>query len=524
MAWGEVIKLGMGRAAGLQRRAWKCCKCSGCNIWDRSGGRFRAAGLRETCYTNGMRLPLIFFAFALFTATALRAENFERAFWVWHRSQPLTAEEKDDLSKQDVHTLYWSVGELQNRRGKWQWKSTPLSLNGLAVGYHLVPVVRLNSEEKAPFANAAMPSLTAALRKVAGNGELQIDFDCPDRLLEDYAAALTNLRRTIPHLSITALTHWPNLRGFPALAQSVEEIAPMFYDMQADPTGVSVNAPPPPLLDPEKVTAALHAWSTCPAPWHAGLPSFARLTVFDHTGLSRGQIPNWAWDDFCFHKNLHTLAPTRLGVTLFRADRDTRVARTAVAQDEIVASRSVDRAALAKVLAEAREAGAKGAIFFRLADDTDPSGWSVADLAVLSSMEPPRLVLRAESDDRLTLVNDSEHDLTARLAGARGDLDRGYALEIDAPAPVFRDALAGDFWRVTSHADPDGEMPKPVAVSLATRLTFWFSHLPARSRLQTGLLQLAPGATLAQIRYRVLNCAGATAWKPLLPAEATAQE
>jgi hypothetical protein len=319
------------------------------------------------------------------------------------------------------------------------------------------------------------------------------------------------------------LTHWPTLRGFPALARSVEEIAPMFYDMQGDPTGVSPEAPPPPLLDPESVSVAVRAWGACPTPWRAGLPTFARLTVFDRTGLSRGQIPNWLWDDFCFHKNLHTLGPTRLGVTLFRADRDTRIAHAAVAQDEIIASRYVDRAALARVFAEAREAGARGAIFFRLADETDPSGWSVADLGALSSNEPPSLTVRAAASDRLELVNDSEHDLPARLAGAKSDLDRGYALEIDAPATVFRDALAGDFWRVTSHANPDAEKPTPVAVPLATRLTFWFSHLPAHARLQTGLLQLAPGATLAQIRYRVLNCEGAHSWKPILPAEPSAK-
>jgi hypothetical protein len=335
---------------------------------------------------------------------------------------------------------------------------------------------------------------------------------------------LANLRHSVPHLSITALTHWPSLRGFAALTRNVEEIAPMFYDTQADPTGVSIDAPPPPLLDPEKTAAALRTWSACPVPWRAGLPSFARLTVFDHTGLSRGQIPNWAWDDFCFHKNLHTLGATRLGVTLFRADRDTRVARTAVAQDEIVASRFVDRAALVKVFGDAREAGAKGAIFFRLADETDPSGWSAADLSALISAEPARLVLRPAADDRLELVNDSDHDLPARLAGAKGDLDRGYALEIDAPAALFRDALAGDFWRVNSHANPDAEKPMPVAVPLATRLTFWFSHLPARSRLQTGLLQLAPGATLAQLRYRILNCAAAAAWKPVQPPDPAVKE
>ncbi|MEI9898286.1 MAG: hypothetical protein WDN28_31630 [Chthoniobacter sp.] len=457
-------------------------------------------------------------------ATGWAAEPFERAFWVWHRSSALSAEEQAELAKQHVRTLYWNVGELQNRQGLWRWKRAPLPLDAVAPGFHVVPVVRLTSEEKAPFAAGAMPGLGQALQGVAVAGKLQLDFDCPDRLLGDYAAALANLRRTVPHLSITALTHWPTLRGFAALAHSVEEIAPMFYDLQADPTGVSSDAPPPPLLDPERVAVALHAWSACPVPWRAGLPSFARLTVFDRTGLSRGQIPNWSWDDFCFHKNLHTLGPTRLGVTLFRADRDTRVAHTAVAAEEIVASRFVDREALAKVLAEAQETGAKGAIFFRLADDTDPSGWSAADLGALASAEAPRLLLRAVGEDRLELVNDSEHDVPARLSGEKSDLDRGYALEIDAPAPMFRDALAGDFWRLASHAHPDADKPTLVAVPLATRLTFWFSHLPARARLQTGLLQLAPGATLAQIRYRILNCEGAHAWKPILPAEPPAKK
>lgn len=458
-------------------------------------------------------------ALVLFTAVGWGAEEFERAFWVWHRAQPLTTEQKDALAKQEVHALYWNVGELQNRRGVWRWKSAPLKLDGFAVGLHVVPVVRLTTEEKAPFAAAGMPGLIAALKGVAPAGELQLDFDCPDRLLEDYATALTQVRRTVPHLSITALTNWPALRGFPALARSVEEIAPMFYDMQGDPTGVSLEAPPPPILDPESVAKALQAWSACPTPWRAGLPTFARLTVFDRTGLSRGQIPNWAWDDFCFHKNLLPLGPTRLGVTLFRADHETRVSRTPVAQDEIVASRFVDRAALMSVFAAARKVGAKGAIFFRLADETDPSGWSIADVGALASAEPPRLVLRPTEDDRLELVNESEHDLPARLSGEKGEFDRGYALEIDAPAAVFRDALAGDFWRLASHVNPDAEKPTPVAVPLATRLTFWFSHLPARSRLQTGLLQLAPGATLAKIRYRVLPCEGATAWKPILPAK-----
>ena len=440
----------------------------------------------------------------------------ERSFWVWHRAASLRAEESAELERQEVRTLFWNVGEMENRGGAWRWKAPALALDAVAPRFHVVPVVRLTSEGKTPFAAEARPALVEKLKAVAtAAGEVQLDYDCPDRLLGDYAAALGEIRRTIPRVSITALAHWPRLRDFTALTQNVSEIAPMFYDMQRDPTGVGPDAPPPPILDPERVAAALADWRACAIPWRAGLPTFARLTVFDRTGLSRGQIPNWSWEDFCFHKSLHTLGPTRLGVTLCRADADTRVAATPVVKDEIVASRFTDRAALAQSVERAREAGATGIVFFRLPDGSEPAGWSLSDLANLASPALPRLILRPPTGEQLELVNDSTVDLAPRLAGEKSDRDRGYALELDAPAPVFREALAGDFWRVTSHAHPDAKAPTPVAVPLATRLTFWFGDLRAGAARRTGLMQLAPGATFAGVRYRILNCEGAHEWKTL---------
>jgi len=447
----------------------------------------------------------------LFAASASAAD-----FWVWHRTAPLTEEETKALTVQGVTTLYWHVGEMAQRSGRWRWKSPPRSLRDAAPGFRVVPVVRLNPDTRQPFSPTALEALIADLRPVAGeSGALQLDYDCPDRLLPDYAAALQTIRRAIPHLSITALAQWPRVKGFDTLARAVEEIVPMFYDLQADPTGVSAEAPPPPLLDPAQLESVIRPWSACPTPWRAGLPNFARLTVFDRTGVSRGQIPNWLWEDFCFHKSLHTLAPTRLGVTLFRADTDTRVAATPVAKDELVVSRFIDRAALAQAITLAHTAGAKDVVFFRLPDGTGPAGWSLANLRDLAANQHPRLILRATADDRLELINDSPIDLGPRLFGEKHDRDRGYALEIDAPAPLFREALTGDFWRVGAHAQPDAKKPIAVAVPLATRLTFWFSDLRAGAVLHTGLLQLAPGASLANVRYRILNSAENDAWKPV---------
>lgn len=456
-------------------------------------------------------------SFILPLLLALRLPAAEPAtFWVWQRGDPLREAEIAELQRQQVPALYWNIGEMELHEEVWRWKARPLDATALGGRLHVVPVVRLSAEAKQPFEFAAWAKLCRQLRAVATkDGELEIDFDCPDRLLAVYADGLTELRLAIPRLSITALAHWSTRRDFHALQRSVSEITPMFYDMRADPTGVSADAPPPPLLDPAQVESALRSWSACAIPWRAGLPAFARLTLFDRAGMSRGQIPNWAWDDFCFHKVLHALGPTQLGMTLFRTDADTRIARTAVREGDFVVSRFTDRAALGRVAAVAREAGAAGVTLFRLPDDTDPAGASLSDLGRLSTNDHPHLVLRWKTAEQLELVNDSPVDLVPRLAGAKNDRDRGYALEVDAPAAIFREALAGEFWRVAAHAQPDSAKPQPARVPLATRLTFWFSHLRASAALRSGLLQTAPGASVDGIRYRILNCEGTSSWTTL---------
>lgn len=469
-----------------------------------------------------MRHPLAPFLLALALLLPSPAPAIEVDFWVWHRTTPLKPEERTQLPILGTRTLYWHVGAMENRTGTWQWKTPPRSTQALADGFRIIPVIRLTSELRQPFPPASLPKLRDELARVAGEaGALQFDFDCPDRLLPEYAAALREIRQAIPHLSITALAGWPRLPGFPALTSAVEEIAPMFYDLQGDPTGVSADAPPPPLLDPAQFETVLRSWKSCPIPWRAGLPTFARLTVFDRTGLSRGQIPNWNWDDLCFHKSLHTLTPTRLGVTLLRADADVRVASTPIAKNQLIASRYTDRAALTQAITLARTAGSAGIVLFRLPDSTGPGGWSLGDLAAIGTENLPQLTFRRTAGEQLELINESPIDLAPRLSGPKSDRDRGYALELDAPGPIFREALAGDFWRVTSHAQPDAEKPVAVVVPLATRLTFWFSQLRGRATLQTGLLQLAPEANLDTLRYRLVDGDNTGEWKPLAPAVTT---
>lgn len=457
-----------------------------------------------------MRIPV---ALALVTTLFCSPANaFDTAYWVWQRSEPLAEAERTELSAQGVRTIYWELGELENVGETWRWKARFALPRTSTAELRFVPVVRLESRERSPFSPASLESLLGALTPVTkGAEELQLDYDAPDRLLAEYAAALKKIHALVPKLSITALPNWSRSSALRVLEHSVDELLPMLYDFEPDP--VVDSAAPLPLLDPEKLERSLADWSECKIAWRAGLPAFARVTLFDPSGKSRGHVREWNWDDLCFNKSLATLRPAALGLTVFDARAPTRLTNTPVAKNQVLSVRWPDRAGLIRVIDRAKKTSARGLVFFRLPDSSAPSGWSLRQLGHLEAT--PHFVLRkARASPQLELINESDADLEPRLSSAtgHGDLDRGYALELDAPAPVFRDAQEGDFWRVLGHVDPDGAR-RAVAVPLATRLTFWFSHLRAGQSWRTGVIQLAAGETFGQIRYRIRNVSGDSEWK-----------
>ncbi|HYJ04628.1 MAG TPA: hypothetical protein VEX43_05810 [Chthoniobacterales bacterium] len=437
------------------------------------------------------------------------ARAFETAFWVWQRSEPLSEKERGELLAQNVRTIYWQIGELEIAGEAWRWKARFTRPRSDPGELKFVPVVRLESREKSPFSPASLESLVAALAMVAKEtDELQLDYDAPDRLLPDYAAALKKIHTLVPRLSITALPGWSRGSAWRNFEGSVDELFPMLYDFEPDP--VVEGAAPLPLVDPEKLERALAEWDQCRIPWRAGLPAFARVTLFDSNGKSRGHIRDWSWDALCFNNSLATLRPTELGVTVLKPRSATRVTNTPVKADQLLAMRWPDRAGLRRVIDRAKKTNARGLVFFRLPDSTAPSGWSLRQLAHLEAA--PHLVLRkTKGSQELELANESDADLEPRLSGT-GELDRGYALELDAPAAIFRDAQEGDFWRVIGQAEI-AETRRAVALPLATQLTFWFSHLRARQSLRTGVIRLAPGESFDQIRYRIRNASGDSEWK-----------
>lgn len=455
-------------------------------------------------------MRVLYFLFVFLTGAANRSLAFDSSYWVWHRGTPLTSDEVNELDRQHVTRLFWEVGEIAFQDGRWIWISQPVPREVRnSSRLHVIPVVQVVPNEALAASNSDLVEL---LKAVAESGELQIDCDCPDRFLFRYAEFLGLLHREVPRITLTALAHWIRHPAWEALEENAVEVLPMFYDLYPDPTNTSETNPPLPLLSPAE--PQLEAWQQCRIPWQAGLPTFVRVTLYDSDGRSRGHIRDWSWNEICFQSALRPLGPVRFGEGLFAVDENLRVNLTPLPKGSLLAVRCADRELLALAAATVRRLGAQGVVYFRMSDGSDPSGWSLRQVGQILRGDPSttKLSVHMRKEQQLELTNISDSDLPPRLLDGTGTGDRAYALEIDADAPIFREAEAGEFWRVAAHVSPD-ENPRPSGILLATRLTFWFSHLRAGEVLRTGLVQLAPGVKPEQLRYRVLGTRENLSWQ-----------
>lgn len=446
------------------------------------------------------------------------AAGFETTYWVWHRTEPLAIEEAKVLYAQGVRHVYWHAGELRAVDGAWR-ESQPFALPHPVWGrpVNVVPTLRLAPSD-APSLDAAAAEIVgralAHLAKLAAATEVQLDFDCPDRRLGEYADFLAKIRAQLAptRLSATALGGWSRLPEFEKLQSSVDSLFPMFYDLEPDAPGKYQ-----PLAHPD-LAAQMAGWRKCRIPWHAGLPNFARISVFEEGGESRGQLRRWTWDEVCFNPDLKFVGEPSPGVTIMEAATATTLADTPLKPGHTVAVRLPDRLALAAGIEAAREAGAAGVAIFRLPGEGPQGGWSLPQMGTLleRKVEEPRFTCRWTVNG-LELTNVSDTDLPPRLTGLTDARDRGWELELEwknGPSDVFREAGPGEFAMVFGHKDPNAAVPRRVPIPMAERLTFWFADLRAGQSRRSGLLQV-PEAFRKDLRWRMPGTAHHSDWQPL---------
>jgi len=440
------------------------------------------------------------------------------AFWVWHRDTLLTPAEAQQLNAGQCDTLYWHVGNAAVRDGAWAGQGSWLAPtdNPAVQGVRCVPVLRgmMAGVKILPADHTGLLRLIQRAMERWHSDEVQLDFDCPDRLLPAYATQLAVCREAIrpARLSITALAGWAALPVFDALQRSVDELAPMFYDLEPDKPVEVAQGKLLPLLDEQGIARHVANWSRCATPWRAGLPCFARLSIFDADGRSHGHIREWTWDEPTFHSALQSLPVAGAGLAWLEVTQDTVLHGAPLLKGQRLAVKQVDVAEASRCLAKAHAAGAHSVCWFRLPTVSASSGWSLAQTMSLSA-SPPALKLMI-GKEQLWLENTSASDLRPLFPNAPSQ-QRGWQIELEhvEGKPVFRDVTAGDFAHLGAHCEPDAATPREVSVAEATRLTLWLGDLKAGAVRRAGVFQLAPNVAPESLRWRLIGGSDTTAWQ-----------
>jgi len=433
------------------------------------------------------------------------------SYWVWERQKPLSASERETLRLAGVTQLYWQVGTLATDGKSWRWlEKINLDWPAMTADQNhlsIVPVLRLATDPGEELPEATFPEVIEKLNQLAsesGAKQLQIDYECSDLRIPNYLDFLRRLKESghTWRLSISALGHWSKYANqFNGLA---DEITPMFYDLNPMREEMT-NGVLPTLFDSATAQAQILAWKDCSLPWRAGLPNFSRISVVAKSGQASGNVRKWSWDDIWFSPFLAPSTPTSHAQTVFMVTSEGRLGWTPLSPGETVVVRYPERTALHAVLPWIKQAGAEGAIYFRLAGADDMSGFSPLDLAQEKIVSPSFRVSCDESS-RITIKNCSQIDLMPQVMGnAPGQ--RGYSLVVHASSAIWRDALPGGFAAVTRQLDVSSE-----SGSAGMTLRFWFSHLAANNSLETGFVERAPGNNAARITWRIDNLDEENVW------------
>jgi hypothetical protein len=266
----------------------------------------------------------------------------------------------------------------------------------------------------------------------------------------------------------------------------------MFYDLTADAPDAVRNGRFKPLADPD-AARWIARWRDCPAPWFAGLPNFERVSIYQADGDLTGHLRGWEHDAVLFHPALagRNAGP---GVVVFGIAQPLTMAGSRALPGEQVVWRTTDRQVLDHLTELARDAGARGVVYFALPGPGMRAAFTPSHLTAKSGASAG-LEVHLADDGSLVLENHGPLDLPARALDPDTPGARGWGLELRAPGRgAFREAVPGGF--IVTHTG--GDLP----ASEAAVLTLRFSSLPAGESIRSGPCVARP----AEVNWQVKGC------------------
>ncbi len=329
-------------------------------------------------YTTQMKLrAAIYF---LLLAPVLASANRDRdSFYVWQ--QQWSSAVFSAVSNEPATTLYPIAATVP---GSGESRLVDIPWQRLAALQHrIVPVIRIPLKafrrDDIGHELSRLTTLLLEAGKPCAVNEIQLDLDCPERLLPEYRKLIADYRAQWPdlHMSITALPCHLDNKTFRPLAEAVDSFTLQVHGLDV-PGHVDEPAA---LLDLGTAERAIRQAEALGRPYRIALPCYAYELNFD-AGSGK----------FLFLTAEHPAQRT-----------DTIKKRIASKTDEVL-----------KLLQEVNELKqAQGIIWFRLPVEGDRLCWPRATLAQLQQGVRPgdritcKVIPVSDSTIELELVNEN---------------------------------------------------------------------------------------------------------------------
>ncbi len=269
---------------------------------------------------------------------------------------------------------------------------------------------------------------------------LQIDFDCPTRLLRRYGEMMKEVRKRLPkhtELSCTGLVSWIRAGNVGGLLEQVDFWAPQFYEGRI-PKRIDDETQ---LSDLDEVVPSLDRLESLGRPYRIGIPAYGHCLLYDEKGAFKGMYRGLSLREAYRHDRLQLVSQTERNGETRAVFRAVQAGENGKGLGYRLVFRLSGMSQIQKTISEVKSkalSNCQGFLFYRLASPDDSMAVPLGEF--LAEKRPDA------EDINLQLKLDTKEVPFGRIEGT-GDAMRSQTLVLKAKGS-FTSRLAKEAVRV----------------------------------------------------------------------------
>ncbi|HTQ10804.1 MAG TPA: DUF3142 domain-containing protein [Fimbriimonadaceae bacterium] len=476
--------------------------------------------------------------------------DLDLGIWYWHSPFAVSDEDARLLRSAGFTTLYVRTGTFTTD-GKRLLLALPEQWQSGDKGFRIVSVFNFDPGLLTHFdafgvdrmAGDMAPRIAAALDGARKRGihpaGVQLDIDCPTRLLPKYAELLGRLKPMLAKdfsgtwsFSITALPTWLSSPQFADVASRVDFVAPQFYEGRVGRTVDDIV----PVSDPSELASGLRRLDGTGIAFYAGIPAYGHALLYDKRGRLEAVYRGLSAEDALRHPSLRYESTTPIDARGRAARESSYVGQDLVALKAIhpdssgrglgdtlaylLPSLEIE-SGQARDVEEKAPANCRGMIVYRYPEPDETTCLSIRSIVAAIRNEAPTLEYGVEAHSRAVpyaLIGGRSaqtvpRELTISILG-KGNAPTETSPDalqviVDFDRPGVEDYALGDFDRAEMGVvdDAGGFVPCGRARATALRLTR-FNSQPGEVLRSGGIDLASDGPRTVRVTWRAHGMGG----------------